>query len=273
MQNLLIGSRALAYWNKNLQISSNADWDIISDKPIEGAEWHDSKFLNNAEFEQFTNSSDVIEFNNNKVSVVNIFGLSIIKRSHLWRSLSFQKHITHYHKYLTNFKRKQYNSYMEQILQERILLTMQAYPQAYPRLNKRVDEFFDDYVTKKYNHDYLHELVAYYDKPLYTRMQHNPDRAWCDKDLWNDLALEDKTKCIAEEVQVIAIERFMVPNDWKYSVRLAYIKSLDKVCTTLCSGWFRDHAIDYYPEVLALCDTLRIAKIRKELELQYTYLI
>ncbi len=262
---LLIGSRALAYW-KDIKISSNADWDIISTEPIEGAEWHNRAFLNNDIFEEFTNALDFVYFNGHKLHVVNGWGLSIIKRSHLWRDLSFQKHITHYHKHMQGYKRQQYNSFMEKVLQERIALTMQAFPQGHPSLKKSVDEFFDDYVTKKYNHDYLHELVAYYDKPLYTRLQHDSSSAWCERDLWDKLSIEDRTKCVAEETQVIAIERFLVPKDWNYPVKHAYLKALDKVCTTLCSGWFRDFAIDYYPQIMQLCDTMKFENIRKELE-------
>jgi hypothetical protein len=262
---LLIGSRALAYWKKDFQLKPNADWDIISDEPIEGAEWHKPDFLNNATFENFTNVANV-NFNGHKLYVVDMWGLSIIKRSHLWRNLSFQKHVTHYHKYMQFVKRQQYDSFMENVLQERTALTMQAFPQGHPSLKKSVDEFFDDYVTKKYDHDYLHELVAYYDKPLYTQLQRDSSSAWCDRDLWDNLSIEDRTKCVAEETQVIAIERFLVPKDWNYPVRHAYLKSLDKVCTTLCSGWFRDHAIDYYPEVMQLCDTMKFENIRKELE-------
>jgi len=266
MKNLLIGSRALAYWNPSVRLSSDTDWDIISTRPIQGTEWHDRDFLNNAVFEEFTHKEHVIDFYGHKLHVVNPWGLSIIKRSHLWRDLSFQKHITHYHKHLQGYRRQQYNTFMENALQERIALTMQAFPQGHPSLKKSVDEFFDDYVTKKYNHDYLHELVAYYDKPLYTRLQRDASSAWCEKDLWDELSIDDKIKCVAEETQVIAIERFLVPKDWQYPVRHAYIKALDKVCTTLCSGWFRDFGIDYYPEIFNLCDTIKFDNIRKELE-------
>jgi len=263
--NILIGSRALAYWNPELKIKDSTDWDIISDEPIEGTEWHNPAFLNNAKMRDFYSSGQIVKFNDHILHVMNSLGLSIIKRSHLWRNLSFQKHITHYHKFMT-YKRQDYGYLAEEILQERIRLTMKEFPQGHPSLNKTVEEFFDDYVQKKFDHDFLHELVAFYDKPLYTRLQRDSTRAWCDKDLWDKLSLEDKTKCVAEETQVIAIERYLVPKEWNYPVKHAYLKSLDKVCTTLCSGWFRDHAIDYYPEVINLCNPAKFEKIRKELK-------
>jgi hypothetical protein len=265
MKAMLIGSRALNFWNSKMKISSNTDWDIISTEPIEGAEWHRPCLLNNADLERFTRDDCVIDFKGIELHVVNPWGLSAVKRSHLWRNISFQKHITHYHRQMIPYKRQNYNDEIEAFLQKRIELTMKEFPQGYPKLNKSVQDFFDDYVVKKYDHDYLHEIVAYYDKPLYTRLQSDPSKAWCERDLWDKLSLEDKTKCVAEEASVIAIERFLVPRNWEYSVRHSYLKAIDKICTTLCSGWFRDHAIDYYPEVNELFCKTKFENIRKEL--------
>ena len=47
---------------------------------------------------------------------------------------------------------------------------------------------------------------------------------------------------------VIALERFVIPG--KLNPKLAYLKAVEKICTTLTSGWFRDFAIDNWPEVI-----------------------
>jgi len=268
MKNLLIGSRALEYWSPDFQCKPNADWDIISEHQIidetKRIEWHNFDTVANYDIQSYA-SDQFIEIAGQRVYIVNPIGLAIIKRSHLWRNLSFQKHITHYHKHL-KFYSFMFTTKDKEVLNKRTALTMAAYPQGHPSLKKSVEDFFDDYVEKKYNHDYLHELVAYHDKPLYTQLQRNPSSAWCDKDLWDKLSNDDKIKCVAEEAQVIAIERFLVPSNWNYAPRHAYLKALDKVCTTLCSGWFRDFAIDNYPEIFNLCDTMKFDNIRKELE-------
>jgi hypothetical protein len=261
MRKLLIGSRALAYWNPALPVKPSTDWDIISDEPITGAEWHDSMFLNNERMFHY-NSDCTIDFNGQPILVCNMMGLAIIKRSHLWRDIGFQKHITHYHKFGLEQATHWFISKDKEVLEQRIALTKEVFPQGNPNLMQKVEDFFDDYVTKKYDHDYLHTLFAYQDKPLYTKLQKNPELAWCSKDLWYNLNSTEKLQCIAEEVQVIATERFLVPKDWKYSARLAYSKALDKVCTTLCSGYFRDHAIDYYSSVMQLFDQQRFDNVK-----------
>jgi hypothetical protein len=265
MKNLLIGSQALSFWKPELNIKDSTDWDVISVKPIEGTEWHDPEFLLNNEIEQYATDRK-ISFNGEDLYVVNPTGLAIIKRSHLWRDLSFQKHITHYHKYGLYRYRQYFNKADNNLLDLRTKLTHLEFPQGNPKLNQSVEDFFDDAVTKKYNHDYLHELVAFHSRPLYTRLQNDASSAWCEKDLWEYLTIDEKVQCVAEETYVIAIERFLVPNNWDYSYKRAYLKSLDKVCTTLCSGWFRDFAIDNYPSIFALFDSDRIDAVKAILE-------
>lgn len=188
-------------------------------------------------------------------------GLALIKRSHLWRNLSFDKHITMYHRYLANSVIS-LSKQDEQFLKTRTELTHRTFPQGHPSLKKSKEEFFDDYVTKKYDHDDLHKIVAFNASPLYTRILKDNEPVFCDKEKWELLQHQEKLQCIAEETSVIAIERFLVPNDWKYPAKLAWMKSLQKVCTTLCSGWFRDYAIDYYPEVVDMFDNSKFLNFK-----------
>jgi hypothetical protein len=265
MKNLLIGSQALSFWEPSLKIKVDTDWDVISKEPIEDTEWHNPEFLLNHELEQYA-TQKTVQFNGNTLHVVDPIGLAIVKRSHLWRNLSFQKHITHYHKFGLADVRPMFNDLDEMLLGLRTRMTHLEFPQGNPNLNQSVDDFFDDAVTKKYNHDYLHELVAFYSRPLYTQLQHNSTSAWCDRDLWYKLTFDEKIRCVAEETYVISIERFLVPKEWDYPYRLAYTKSLDKVCTTLCSGWFRDFAIDNYPSILGLFNADKINAVKAILE-------
>ena len=263
---VLIGSRALSFWFNDMKIKETSDWDVISEEYIEGTEWHKPEFLGSDLLLEFAVDSPTVDFNGHQLKVMNPWGLSIIKRSHLWRDLKFQKHITHYHKWLKDYSRKHYSARHEELLKIRTDLTMQEFKQSNPNLMQKKEDFFNDAVVKKYDHDYLHELVAFYQQPLYKKLQKDSTLAWCIKDLWYDLDHQDKLRCVAEEVYVISIERFLVRNNWDFPYRLAYIKALDKVCTTLCSGWFRDFAIDNYPEVEGLFDKAKIESVKFILE-------
>jgi len=266
VQYMLIGSRALDYWLNAGLVKPNTDFDIISKEPIEGAEHHPWLFLCNYKLAKYTSPEHTIEFNGKVVHVVNLLGLAIVKRSHLWRDLGFSKHVTHYHKYLAAVLKENLWEKDRIILEQRTALTMERFPQQGPNLNQTVEDFFDDAVVKKYSHDWLHSLFAYQEQPMYTRLQTDSTKAWCSKELWHGLTHVEQLQCVAEETYVISTERFMVPKDWKYPAKLAYNKALNKVCTTLCKGWFRSFAIDHYPEVMSMFDENKFKDVKNKLE-------
>lgn len=264
--NILIGSRALNYWYPEVPINESTDWDVVSYQPIEGTEWHSLDVLNNRDIHTLLpHFNDVVQFEGHTLTVATPRILYCIKRSHLHRDLGFDKSIVHLHKYLSECKPYLTGDHLA-FLEERTKLTLEQYPQVKPNLNQSVEDFFDDAVTKKYDHDYLHQLFAYEEKPMYTKLQTNPEKAWCSKDLWYTLSHQQQLQCVAEETCVIATERFLVPKNWDYPSKLAYMKALKKVCTTLCSGWFRDFAIDHYPEVISLYNPDKFLTVRNMLE-------
>jgi hypothetical protein len=249
MKNILIGSRALARFGYG-SIKSSTDYDVVSSEPIDDKfEFHDRWLLNNEDLDYYTSDSNTIEVNGHKLYIINPVGLALIKRSHLWRTIGFSKHITHWHRYLKGYE-WDFSDRDLSFLKWRTTMTKEIYPEFTPDLKMSVDSFFDDAVTKKYNHDYLHELAAFGDVPMYTKLQKGGTSVMCYPSLWEALTYEEKLMCAAEETYVIAIERFLVPNEWDYFSKLAYIKALEKVCTTLSSGKFRDFCIDNYPSII-----------------------
>lgn len=267
---LLIGSRALAFWSSNFKIKEGADWDVIaypheSDTGIPNIEYHDPGFLNNHQAESLFGSGVYY----NGFEVCNPLGLLLIKRSHLWRDYKFDSHITQYHKFLMPLVEGVCPSLEEQMFYEnRLAQTKKEFPQGNPKLNKLNEEFFDDAVPKVYDHDWLHELYAHEEKPMYMKLKRKGKEslAWCEKDLWNGLSQWEKNVCVAEEAYVISTERFLIPSDWQGHPRISFLNAMRKICTTLCSGWFRDHAIDYYPEIVDLYNLDKINKVRSILE-------
>ena len=265
VQYMLIGSRALNYWYPEVRIKNSTDFDIISKEPIEGAEHHGWELLDNYKLVDYTSSEHTIVFNDKVVHIVNPVGLAIVKRSHLWRDLGFNKHITHYWKYLAEHMK---NTHLGDriLLTQRTILTHKMFPQGTPNLNQTVQEFFTDGVKKVHNHDFVHALFAYQEQPMYTRLQTDSTRAWCSKELWDGLTHVEKLQCVAEEAYVISTERFLVPKNWEYPMKLAYMQSLQKICTTLCSGYFRCFAIDHYPEVLSMFSKKKFLEVKQKLE-------
>lgn len=283
---LLIGSRALQFnsFGNFKTRKETSDWDVICEKEqyqqikdrIEAlpglggfrVEWHDPEHLNNREFwDHFYLKSE--KANHPALGLIRIApqqALYVLKRSHAWRWHGVEKTMFHLHRAGLNKYKDMLTEEEQRILDYRMKLTKAAYPQGNPNLNQSVEDFFDDPVKKVYEHDWIHELYAYYDKPLFTRLQHDPAKAWCAKDLWERLSDTDKCKCVAEECYVIATERFLIPGDWKMPSRIAFNQALNKACTTLCSGWFRDWAIDNYGTIMELHDDNKVLHVKMKLE-------
>ena len=105
-------------------------------------------------------------------------------------------------------------------------------------LYRTKDNFFDDYVEKEQEHDYLHELVAYPDKPVYSRCLQEGQEVMIDWDKFLAMPFEQQIKMFREEVNVIATERWLIPtkDSGKITFREAYSKSLHKTVTALTKG-------------------------------------
>jgi len=268
---LLTGSQAINF-HKNKPYSDKSDYDIIAyEDEIKylglsfngkySIKYGNIEFINMSVLDNF-----YIGFNSNKISITidgkiycihicSITDLYIQKRSHAHRPLKFEKTI-HDLKYLKNHKDfdSLYSATDKIILEKRTKLTKKLFKDRVPLLNQKNEDFFNDAVSKYYIHDDIHKVMAHYDKPLYTKMKHDSSLAKCEYELWKNFSYKEKIECVREECYVIAIERFVVPkletSKPFMSANFSFNAALNKVCTTLCSGWFRDFAIDNYFEIM-----------------------
>lgn len=193
--------------------------------------------------------SEYLKINNSEfASLETLFSL---KKSHINFPVKFDKHIKSYSMLYDHFNGIDILSDITKInfkeTEDRLgkLKT--------PSLNKKVDMFFDqskNFVKSYFVHDEMHIAVSHYGYPLYEKMQKDLNNAICDKNLWNLFSFEDKCKCILEEAYVIALERKILPmlygGGQYYTSLESFNWSLMRICTTLCSGWFREFGVNNY---------------------------
>lgn len=186
----------------------------------------------------------------------------VLKRGHLHiagrRQENWEKHMHDY-----NILKK---IVFEKSLKDEIKLHREStdarIKQRTPKLNGvSKEKFFDDKVRKYIDHDLIHEEVAYEDRPMFTLMQKDAT-VTCHRDLWLEMSHTQQLQCVAEEAFTINIERNILPsamgqNNFKPALA-GYRWALWRICTTLCSGWFREFAIDHYYEVLNMFDEEKI---------------
>lgn len=176
-----------------------------------------------------------------------------IKKSHINFPIKFNKHIIDY--------KLLYDLYDKDIYEDITILNrketeVRVGKLKTPKLNKSRTEFFDQskgFVKSYFVHDDIHRMVAHQENPIYVKLQKKKDSVWCSKDLWNKLPQIEKIQCVLEEGYVIALERIILPflfdNKKYYSYDKAIEWALMRICTTLCSGYFRDFAVNNYFEI------------------------
>lgn len=105
-------------------------------------------------------------------------------------------------------------------------------------LDMTKNEFFADKIIRKYDHDSLHVSVAYYDRPIYERILKDGEQIAVDKAKWDALSYGDKIKCAREEIYANALERRVIPQNYKGSPTAAYAWAVQQTITSLSKGWF-----------------------------------
>jgi len=206
---------------------------------------------------------------------VNLFAspevLFSLKRSHINFPIKFNKHIKDYTLLYNHFDGI---DYLDEVTRLNFKETEERLGKLKtPSLNKSVEEFFgqsDGYVKSYFVHDDIHRIMSHYDKPLYEMMQVDKKLAKCEKDMWNLFTFDDKCKCVLEEAYVIALERRIIPMLFGGGRGYTSEESLDwalmRICTNLCSGWFRKFATNNYYDIKKLANKNYVEKFLLSLQ-------
>ena len=128
----------------------------------------------------------------------------------------------------------------------------------HPVLDTTKNKFFkDDFYV--YDHDTIHEAVALLDRPAYTYYMKDGSQVMTSKEKFFALPKEIQLAGVYEETCVLALERSQIPNDFKnVSAEHSFMMALEKVCTSITSGWFREYAWENYHTVIAMYKKLGV---------------
>lgn len=123
-----------------------------------------------------------------------------------------------------------------------------TYNYKHPSLNKDKKNFFaHDNIHYVYDHDAIHRSVKVFDRPAYTYFQSENAEVMCDMKKFFTLQESIKLAAVYEESAVLALERSIIPYGTDYEK--AFLKALEKVCTSITSGTFREYAWENYSTV------------------------
>lgn len=118
-------------------------------------------------------------------------------------------------------------------------------------LNKTVDEFFSDNINRIYPHEYLHQEVKFYDKPMHEYIKQDGSEVLCSEIKFWRLSNQQRIDCCLEEIIVTAIERGRLSKvSLDGMIRSAIIKAHKKLCTSMTKGWYARYLIMNCKEIL-----------------------
>lgn len=220
MEWMLIGSAAMrSHFDDARQA---ADLDIFSPREMEGIDtfWHPG-------LEDFVNP--------NPEWVANPDELYTIKISHSFWNLhgTWRKHMSD-----AIFLERKGAKFLPDLHTRLYAIWEDVYGKKPVHLNMTKEEFFEDKIVRIYDHDSLHESVAYYDRPLYLRILKNGSSVAVDRSKFDALSYEDQLRLAREEIYANALERKVIPDEYLGSPGAAYSWSVQQTITSLSKGWF-----------------------------------
>jgi hypothetical protein len=126
-----------------------------------------------------------------------------------------------------------------------------TYDYSHPSLNRNKAAFFaDDGVGYIYDHDTIHEAVKTFDVPAFNMIKKDAAEVFCSKEKFYSVSDEIKLATVLEETYVLALERSQIPHNFEPEPLKSFKMALEKVCTSIASGWWRTYAWENYFTVL-----------------------
>lgn len=171
--------------------------------------------------------------------------LYALKMSH--RYLKNSPHFSKTMQDIHAFRKAGYDKIPKELLEWSKLRRSETYWYKHPSLNATKEEFFTDDVKYIYDHDSVHRAVALGPVPAYELYKVPGEEVMCSKELFDGLPLQTRLNGVYEEASVLAIERSLAHH--RGDPNRAFMFALEKVCTSITSGWFRRFAWEHFYDV------------------------
>lgn len=113
-------------------------------------------------------------------------------------------------------------------------------------MQKQKGAFFADAVVRIFDHDSIHDTVAYGDRALYESFLLPGQSVEMDMSAVRAAPLPVQVMLFREEVYATALERLLIPKGYRFSPGHAYLWALRRTITSLTKGWSSRFMIENY---------------------------
>jgi hypothetical protein len=136
-----------------------------------------------------------------------------------------------------------------------------TYTYAHPKLNVSKGDFFKgDGVEYVYDHDSIHLAVKHLTYPAYMYFKPAQSEVYCDRDMFEKVDESVRLYAVLEEAYTLALERSQIPFKGVLTPKRSFDLALEKVCSSITSGWFRTYAWENYDKVQELYSDNYVAR-------------
>lgn len=140
----------------------------------------------------------------------------------------------------------------------------------HPKLNGVSSQkfFADSHIQYAYEHDDIHVAIARGERPAYTYYMQGDQEVNCSKDAFFSCSEELRLLGVYEEACVLSLERSIIPFkiEGDENRKKSFLFALEKVCTSITSGWFREFAWENYKKVVDLYDVEYVDRFYKAVD-------
>jgi hypothetical protein len=192
-----------------------------------------------------------------QAAVASPVSLALIKRSHLYDPADWHKHVADYHVLRASIIAASIKPEHRAAGEQRLSEWRAQHPGDRGSNSMRIPnaDFFANTraaLIRAYDHDDLHQATCYGERPLYQQLKDDPSLAYVFGRHFEALSHLERIRLVREETYAIALERVVIPSielDRPWDADRAFLHALRRICTNLTTGWFRDFAIENYPEI------------------------
>lgn len=128
----------------------------------------------------------------------------------------------------------------------------ETYVYKHPNLMQKKKGFFDASVKYVYDHDTIHQAVKLLSQPAYEYYKSEDAEVFCSKEKFFAAPLDVRFAGVYEEACVLALERSQIPFKGKVTPKQSFMMALEKVCTSITSGFFREFAWENYDSIMTI---------------------
>lgn len=202
----------------------------------------------------FIHSTSILEYlHDNNLVVDHVADLNVaytLKLSHIYymNGVQFRKHVSDL---------MMLRGMGAQVIEDLYTIAHNDWNQKYGAnkvsLNKKSRDFFTGKVDRFFEHDSIHEMLAYYDEPMFRKILVDGEEVLTSKVKFDNLTYKDKLITVWEEANVLTLERSIIPAATKpeeSTLYTLYAKQLELLVTRYTTGWFPRFIAENWRECL-----------------------